>query len=245
MAAARSQPHAVPAGRDGASRRAGAVASGWPESVSRFSALEVGADVGRVLIPQVAILFEALVDDALPVPAGTSGSAHRRHRRAVENGVENDRRAVAAKRPLPGGHLVEHDAERKQIRARVEWLSRGPAPATCTTRCRACCPDRSSSASAERVAWSETPRRRWSGGRLRQAEIENLRSARRHEDVRRLDVAMDDALACARRRGRRRRAKRDVDECRASRSARASSRCWSVSPSSSSIAMNGGSAPTS
>ena len=101
-----------------------------------------------------------------------------------------------------------------------------------------CCPDRSSARRPDRVAWTPS-RRRLVGRGLRQTEIENLRSARGQEDVRRLDVAMDDALAV---RGVERIGDGDA-RCRRGRgtsSGPRASRCWSVSPSSSSMAMNGG-----
>ena len=43
-----------------------------------------------------------------------------RCRVAVQNAVEDDRRRVARKTDPPGGHLVEHDAEREQVGARVQ-----------------------------------------------------------------------------------------------------------------------------
>src|SRR6185295_15680764 len=51
------------------------------------------------------------------------------------------------------------------------------------------------SASAERVASSGTPLADGPDVAFGEPEIENLRAARREEDVRRLDVAMHDALA--------------------------------------------------
>ena len=160
-----------------------------------LQALEVGANVRRVLVAQVAIFFEALVDDAFQFRRHVGIQAHWRHRSAVENRIENDRRAVPAKWPRARRHFVEHDAEREQIGARVQRLSRGPARATCTTPSRACCLDRSTA--PRRNAWpaSDDADGRRSGRCLREPEIENLRPARGEEDVRRLDVAMHDALA--------------------------------------------------
>ena len=49
---------------------------------------------------------------------GRSGLDGRRRRRAIQNGVEDDCRSVAAERQRAGRHLVEHDAERnRSVRA--------------------------------------------------------------------------------------------------------------------------------
>jgi hypothetical protein len=48
---------------------------------------------------------------------------HRRRRLAVEDGVEHHGRRGAMERLLAGGHLVEHEAEREQVRARVELFA--------------------------------------------------------------------------------------------------------------------------
>ena len=41
---------------------------------------------------------------------------------------------------LPGEHLVEHDAERPDVRALVDGLALAPAPAPCRPPCRGSCP---------------------------------------------------------------------------------------------------------
>ena len=41
----------------------------------------------------------------------------------IENGVEDHGRGVARERPLPGCHLVEHDAKREQVGASVQVLA--------------------------------------------------------------------------------------------------------------------------
>ena len=108
-----------------------------------------------------------------------------------------DARAVAAKRPRARRHLVEHHAERKQIRARVQRLRAHLLRRH--VRHRPHCAARVGQqrlGGTGRLVGDAASR---SGGRLRQPEIQNLRSARRDEDVGGLDVAMDDALARARR----------------------------------------------
>ena len=41
----------------------------------------------------------------------------------LQNGVEDDRRRRTLERPLTGRHLVQDDAEREKIGARVELLT--------------------------------------------------------------------------------------------------------------------------
>ena len=141
---------------------AAAVATGCHPARIRvpLQALEVGANVRRVLVAQVAIFFEALVDDALQFRRHVGIQAHRRHGRAVENGIENDPRAFPAKWQRARRHFVEHHPEREQIRARVQRLTRGLAPATCTTPSPACCRDRSTA-----------PRPNGSPGRRRRSRL--------------------------------------------------------------------------
>ena len=83
--------------------------------------------------------------------------------------------------------LVEHHPEREHSPCARPAARRGPAPATCTTRCPACCPDRSTE--LRRNEWTGPRRRRVRRGcRLCEAEIQNLRPACRQEDVRGLEV---------------------------------------------------------
>ena len=48
---------------------------------------------------------------------------HRSDGRAVQNGVEDQRRAVAAEGQRAGGHFVEHGPEGKQVGARVKFFA--------------------------------------------------------------------------------------------------------------------------
>src|SRR5207302_1058808 len=90
-----------------------------------LQALQVGANVGGALLAQVAIFFERLVDDVLELFREVGVQADRRNRGAVENRLKNQRGSLSAKRQVSGGHFVEHDAERKQIGARIEFFSLG------------------------------------------------------------------------------------------------------------------------
>ena len=166
-----------------------------PESVSRFRRWRSVPNVRRVLVAQIPVLFEALVDDPFQFRRHVGIQAHGRHRSAVENRIENRSRAVSAKRPRACGHFIEHDAEREQIGAGVQRLSRGPARATCTPRSRACCPARSTAPQPTRVASSATPVAAGLGAALASPKSTSLTAPSLREDrVRGLDVAMHDAV---------------------------------------------------
>ena len=134
-------------------------------------------------------------------------------------------------RPAAGEHLVEHGAEREHVRPRVRRVFPPPVPATC----RRACPSRCRAASRNSRWRPSAP----ASHQLREAEVEHLRAAvARDGDVRRLDVAVDDAAARAR-------AASAAAICVAYSSAvrerqrrRARARGRAASPSTSSIAMN-------
>ena len=121
----------------------------------------------------------------------------RRRRIAIEDAVEHHRGGVAGKTLAAGGHLVEHHAEREQIGARIDFVAarllrrhvgdgadRGAGHAREVF-------GRAASRAARRVPARAAVLRR----QLREAEVEHLhRAAAGQEDVRRLDVAMQDAF---------------------------------------------------
>ena len=122
--------------------------------------------------------------------------ANGRNRRAIQDGVENGGRAIAAERELAGGHFIEHGAERKKIGARVEFLG---------TRLFG----RHISDGADGAAWTgelcgvhalSGHCLGWGGAAafkayFGEAEVENFGVATvGDENICRLDVSMDDAL---------------------------------------------------
>ncbi len=156
---------------------------------------EVGLQLRGGLVAEAAVLLERLLEDR-PERRG-----HRRVRFrerpgiAVQDGVEDDGLGVPLEGPVAGGHLVEHRAEREEVRARV-----GRQPARLLGRhvvdraedgpgrrqIRRSRGRRGRSRLADRRAWALE---------LRQAEIEELHlAARRHHHVHRLQVAVDDAF---------------------------------------------------
>src|SRR5580765_4485885 len=78
-----------------------------------------------MLIPQVAILLERLADDVFQFRWEIWIQPDRRRGRPVQNRLEDQRRGVAAERQCSRRHLVEHRAERKQIRSPIEVLALG------------------------------------------------------------------------------------------------------------------------
>ena len=98
-------------------------ATARPLSVSRFRRCRSARMSAAVLVTQIAIFFQRLVDDVFELRWQVRIQPDRRDRRAIENRLEDQRRSVAAKWKLTGGHLVQHDAEGKQIRTRIEFFS--------------------------------------------------------------------------------------------------------------------------
>ena len=85
-----------------------------------LQALQVGANVCRMLVSQGAILLEALVDDALQFRRHVGIQAYHGDGTLVENGIEHQRRAVSAKWPGARPHLIEDHTEGEQVRAGVQ-----------------------------------------------------------------------------------------------------------------------------
>ena len=94
--------------------------------MSRFGValqpLKIGANVGGVLVAQIAVLLQGFEDDVFElgrqIPVETNG--RRRHR--IEDGFENDAGTLAVKRHSAGSHLVENRSKGKKIGASVQFL---------------------------------------------------------------------------------------------------------------------------
>ena len=100
---------------------------GWYGLPSRvgitLQPLQVGSQVGRVLVAQVPIFLQRLVDDSLQLHRHFAVQPHRRGRALVQDGVKNGCRSVALEGQQPGGHFVEHGAEGKQVGTPVELFA--------------------------------------------------------------------------------------------------------------------------
>ena len=157
-----------------------------PVSPSTSADAQVLHHRGGRLIPLVRLFRERAVHDAI----------ERRHRRTarqhgrlvVHDGVEHLDGRVTRERRLADEHLVEHHAGREQIRARVAGFAAELLGGRVLRR-----PDDH----AER-RHAHTRFVRGSFNRGGQAEVEQLDAVRGHEDVRRLQIAMDEPLAVQR-----------------------------------------------
>ena len=148
--------------------------------------LEIGAHVGSLPVAQFAVLLEQLVDDRREGRRQPGIQVEHRQRRAIEDGVGQHARGVAAERAAACGNFVQDDAERKQIRALIERF-----PSHLLGRHIGRRADRGSRVGQRRH------RRRRRGlvvDELGDAEVEHLHvAARRNDDVGGFQVAMDDA----------------------------------------------------
>src|SRR5712672_1041970 len=82
--------------------------------------LQICAHVGSVLIAKVAVLLQSLVNGLFQARGQIGIEADSLSRNLVQNGIEDGRRALAAKRKNASGHFIEHDSERKEVGPRVE-----------------------------------------------------------------------------------------------------------------------------
>ncbi len=87
--------------------------------------LQIGLDVTRRLIPALAILLEQPADDVLERRDDVGVDRARRHRDAIQDLVEDDRRRLALEGLDAGRHLVHHHAEREEVAALVDGLAAG------------------------------------------------------------------------------------------------------------------------
>ena len=85
---------------------------------------EIGAEIARALVAQLAILLERLVEDAIELrrhradsPCSAAGGVRLRMPSKIRPVV------VTLERQRARGHLVHHDAEREDVRARVELFA--------------------------------------------------------------------------------------------------------------------------
>src|SRR5580704_19129638 len=88
-----------------------------------FEAFEVGAHFGGGLIAEVAVLVESLLKNGFKLFGNFGIQADWGNRRAVHDGLEDEAGGFAAEGKLAGAHLVKDYAERKKIRAGIEFLA--------------------------------------------------------------------------------------------------------------------------
>ena len=87
-----------------------------------FESHQFGAYFGRALVAQVTLFFQSAADNIFQLWRQAGVQPNDRNWIAFQNLVEDDSGAFAAEGQLPGRHLVQHCAKRKQITARVQFL---------------------------------------------------------------------------------------------------------------------------
>src|ERR1700740_794687 len=151
--------------------------------------MQVSSQVGSSLIPELAILLQRLVDCFFQLEWHLRIDAAGGNRGAGQNSVGDDSGGVARERLPASGHFIEHQTETENVRACVQFL-------------------------ATDLLWRHVAQSSWSragfgelicgGGcrrdravflrpELRQSEVQDFGlTTGGYEDVRRLDVAMND-----------------------------------------------------
>ena len=76
-----------------------------------------------MLITQLPIFLQRTIDDVLEFRWNFRVQPHRSDRRAIQNGVKNLRRAASRECLFSRHHFIEHQTERKNIRAAVQFFS--------------------------------------------------------------------------------------------------------------------------
>jgi hypothetical protein len=162
-------------------------------------AMQVGLQLGRGLVPETAVFLERLLQQPAERLRQPGGRLRRRGRIPVENGVEHDRRRVALKRQDAGRHLIQDGTEREQIGARVGELAARLLGRHVRHRAQRRARRGQVDPAAGFVRRAGARSRLAGTVDLREPEVEDLHlPARVHEDVRRLDVPVDDALRVCR-----------------------------------------------
>src|SRR5262249_41673525 len=88
-----------------------------------FEPLEIAPKIRSRLIAEVTILLQELFYDLLQLGRKRWIQLHNWNGIKLKNRVEHDCGGRSRKGHFSGRHLVEHDAEREQIRARIQFFS--------------------------------------------------------------------------------------------------------------------------
>ena len=147
------------------------------------------------MIPLLAVLFHCPPDDVFQFHRQVGIDRRRRRRLPVHHRVQRGHNICTGERLFPRSHLIQHHAEREDIRSRVQRLIprlfRGHIHRG----------SRQHTHSGQRIFLRRTAVRRdvLVAYQLGQAKVEDLRAAvSSKEDIRRLDIAMNNAFGMRR-----------------------------------------------
>ncbi len=150
--------------------------------------VEVGLERARICIPGLGILGETASHNRLDLGRHVRADAAQRRRLVAQDGRDEPKVRVGGERPASRQHLVEHRAEREDVRPRGYGSPFGLLGRHVGRR-------------AHDEAWTRVEAGHGVLGltaldELRQAEVEDLGAAvAGYQDVGWLDVAMDDAAS--------------------------------------------------
>ena len=154
-------------------------------------AFQIRHQILRGLVPVSGVLLERLHDDALELLGDLRVVVARRPRAEVEDGVVDEPRGRALERQVPAGHLVEHDAQREDVGPAVDGFAAHLLGRHVDHRAGG----GASRGHLSRVGLDLAVGQRLGREELRDSEVEDLGvTAARDDDVRGLDVAVDDLL---------------------------------------------------
>src|SRR5712664_453086 len=88
-----------------------------------LQSLQVRADVRGGAITQIPVLLQRLADDLFELKRDQRIQADRRDGRAIQYRVENHAGSVSGERALTGGHFIEDQSERKDVRTLIQFLA--------------------------------------------------------------------------------------------------------------------------
>ncbi len=152
-----------------------------------------------MLVADVAVLFQSLSDDIVQFGRQPGVELQCRHRFLCEQGREDESRSISRERRASRGHFIEHQAEREQIRAGVQFFSAGLLGRHISHGSDCCTgtgEQRLGDGYGGGLCWrpGNRPRRAFRH-QFRQTKIHDLGlTSRDDEDIGRLDIAMDNAF---------------------------------------------------
>jgi hypothetical protein len=157
-----------------------------------------GLNWRKISVTQIAICLQRLVDDVFQLGRNVAIEPDCRRRIRIQYGIEDQRSSFTMERQRSRCHFVQNRAEGKQVGAGIQLLALGLLRGhvgNCTERGTRAGQVIRIHRTGRGVERSDVARRTARHTDLRQSEVQNLGvTTLGDENVRRLDVAMDDAL---------------------------------------------------